>query len=256
LKERLALALGLVLLGVPAFPQALPPSEAYKLRVEFYEWRPNLTGDVQQGSTTFDGSLIDLKSDLAFADPHTFEIQGTLQLSPGQKLRGSYTKINYSGATFAPRTLLFGSSVYPTQTSVNSTMTGGYYSAAYEWDFAKSSQGYFGVLLGGRLMSVTTTLLDPSLVVSSAASMTAPTPIVGLAGRIYAGKLSLSGDASGLTIGSRGSGYELNGAAQFHVSDRLAVEGGYRYYQIQGRQGLSFLDIHQAGWHFGAELSL
>ena len=256
MKARLALALGLVLLGGRAFPQNVNASEAYKLRVEFYEWRPNLTGDVQQGGVGFDGSLVDLKSDLGFPDPHTFELQGTLQLSPGQKIRGSYTKIDYTGATFVPRTLLFGSSVYPTGTGVNSTMSGSYYSAAYEWDFTKSTQGYLGVLIGGRLMSVTTTLVDPGLSVSASSSMTAPVPIVGLAGRIYAGKISIGGDASGLTIGSRGNGYELNGAAQFHISDRLAFEGGYRYYQIQGRQGQGFLDIHQAGWHFGAELSL
>jgi hypothetical protein len=245
----------LPLLGTPLQAQSsLPPAEQYKFRVEFYEWHPNLDSQVQDSDLP--GDLLDLKKDLGVTDQHTFELQATIQFSPGQKIRGSYTKVDYSGNAVASRSFNFNGNNYPVGTQVLSTLKGAYYSAQYEWDFLKSSGGYLGLAIGGELVTATASIQAPQLALSSSADASIPVPVLGLSGRLYAGKISLSGDARGLTIGSRGNLYDLNGAAQFHVSDRIALEAGYRFFHAQGQKNLELLTFQQSGWHFGAELSL
>ena len=256
LRARATWTLLWALLGTPLWAQSLPAPEQYKLRVEFFEWHPTLTSQLQFGTTGLPGDLLDLKNDLGIADSNTFEIVGTVQFSPGQKIRGSYTKLDYSGTTNASRTFNFNGSTYTVGSRVLSSLQGSYFQAHYEWDFIKSQGGYLGLMIGGELVRTTASIQAPDLAISSSSDISVPVPTIGAAGRLYVGRISIGGDASGLTIGKRGNLYDLNGAAQFHVSDRLAVEGGYRLFHGKGTQGLQFLTFQQSGWHFGAELSL
>jgi opacity protein-like surface antigen len=248
-------AVALASLAAPLAAQQLPPAESYHVRVEYYQWHPTLTSQIQEGAAGQPGTLLDLKGDLGIADAHTFEIVATFQFTPGQKLRGSYTRLDYAGDTLASRTFQFNGDTYDVNAHVISSLKGAYYSADYEWDFVKNSGGYLGLMLGGKLISVDTTVSAPDRGVSTATTAKIPVPILGLAGRVYAGRFSLGGDASGLTIGKRGNLYELNGGVQFHISDRLAVEGGYRLLHIKGEKDLEFLSFQQSGWHVGGELS-
>jgi hypothetical protein len=244
------------LLAAPVFAQSLPPSEQYKLRVEFFEWHPTLTSQLQYDTTQLKGDLVDLKTDLGIPDTHTFELRASIQFTPGQKLRGSYTKLDYSGDTLASRTFNFNGNTYTGGTEVVSSLKGTYYQAGYEYDFVKTQGGYLGLMIGGELVRATASIQAPALAQSSAADISVPVPILGASGRLYAGRFSLGGDAAGMTIGKRGTIYDLHGAIQFHVSDRIGLEAGYRLFHVKGQQDQQFLTFQQSGWHFGAELSL
>ena len=246
----------LLLAALPSVAQSGPPAEDYKLRVEVYRWSPTLTSQLQEGASGQPGTLLDPKVDLGINDTKTFEAAGTLRLSPRLKLRASYTRLNYSGDTQASRTFLFDGNSYNINTHVISSLKGAYYTGDVEWDFVKNQSAYLGLLVGGKLISLDANLSAPDQALSSATSTRVPVPVLGLAGRAYAGRFSLSGEASGLTIGKRGNVYELNGALQFHFSDRLAVEGGYRLLHIKRDRDLEFLSVQQSGWHFGGEISL
>jgi hypothetical protein len=257
LRARAFGTLAFALLGTPLLAQStLPPAEQYKFLVAYYYWKPTLTSQVRSSTTAVHGDLLDAKQDLGITDTSTFQIFAVVQLGLGQRLRGSYTKVDYSGNTFAPRPFTFNGVSYGMNNQVLTTIKGAYYQAAYENDFIKRSTGYLGFTIGGELWSGTTSITAPEFGLASAADVSVPVPTVGLTGRVYQGKFSFGGDASGLTIGDRGTAYDLNGAVQFHISDHLALEGGYRYVHINGQDNLNFLYFHQSGWHFGAELSI
>ena len=61
-----------------------------------------------------------------------------------------------------------------------------------------------------------------------------------------------------MTIGSRGSVWELDLSSRFHLSDRLAVMGGYHRLRMRGEptEGRDFVEVKLSGLTFGLELSI
>jgi hypothetical protein len=57
-------------------------------------------------------------------------------------------------------------------------------------------------------------------------------------------------------VGSLGRYYEFETSARFHISDRLAVQGGYRLFSIDTEEEPDVFKLKMSGWQFGLELSL
>jgi hypothetical protein len=250
-----------LLLAVPASGQLFagdyPTAEGYRLRLEYREYRPSLSGEVQKGFGEDEGSLVDVEDDLGFADDRTFEARATIQVARGHKLRASYTPLDYSGdVPQARRTFTFGQTVYERFTRVVSTLKGGYYTAAYEWDFVKGSKGYLGAFAGGAYLDFDATLVAVAPNAREREEIRSPVPLVGAAARVYSGRLSLQGEVSGISAGSRGKIVEIEASARLHLSDRLAAMGGYRSLAIDGRDGRDSADLRLKGWQFGIEIGL
>lgn len=231
----------------------LPKAESYHLRVEYQQWRPDLTAEIRSG--TF-GTEVDFKDDLGMSDENTWEVRGAIQFSPGFKLRGSRTPVEYAADTRIDDAFVFDGQIYPVNARVVSALEGRLYSAALEFDVVKNPGGYFGILLGGLLFQGDTSIAAPELGVDEAEELDTPIPFLGATGRIYAGKLSFEGEISGLTLGSRGHFYEMHLGARFHVTEKIAVGVGYRLFKVQGEEEPDFVEFRQGGVTFGAELSL
>lgn len=250
----------LLLLAVPATAAAqddlLPPAEQYGLRLEYREFRPALTGLIQKGSGGVAGTLIDLNDDLGITDRRTFEARGAIQIRPGHKLRVSYTRLDYDAEVLeARKTFTFDDTRFERFSRVLTTMKGAFYTAEYEWDFLKGPRGYLGVLLGAKAVDLDWVIVSPPAL-RETDTLRSPVPSLGAAARLYAGRLSIEGELSGLTIGERGTVVEAQTSARLHVSDRLAVEGGYRLLKLKAEEGLDLGDVRLGGFLFGVELSL
>lgn len=248
----------LLLLALPAVgaAQELPSQENYHLRAEYWKWWPNLTSQIQKGFGTTPGTLLDLKNDLGVTDKSTWEVRGAIKFSPGFKLRGDYTAFDYLGNTNAATNFSFGQNLYRAGTHVTTTVKGGYYTGALEWDFVKSRQGFLGAFIGAKYLTVDAVIVAPSTGQRDLESASIPAPILGLAGRIYQGHFSLEGEFSGFTIGDRGHLWELEVTARLHLSDHLAVSGGYRRFSVEGRNSRDYVNFEMSGWTIGGELSL
>jgi hypothetical protein len=234
-----------------------PAQEHYGLRLEYRDFRPTLNGEVQKSSADLVGTLIDPKRDLAIQDVDTFEGRGTVQFRRGHKLRLSFTRLNYHGdAEEVRRTFNFRNTRFERFDHVVTSMKGGYYAAAYEWDFIKGSHGYLGALLGAKAVDADWVIVDATQTRREQDTLRAPVPALGAATRFYSGRVSVEGEVSGLSIGSRGSVYEAEGSVRLHLSDRLAVMGGYRRLSIRGEDGRDHGQIILGGWQFGLEMSL
>ena len=237
--------------------EGLPSQERYRLRLEYREWRPDLTGNMLKASRDADGTVVDLNDDLALEKDRTFQARGEIQFKPGQKLRASYTKLNYHGdVASAPHTFNFGDSRFVTGNRVVTTMKGAYYSADLEFDFVKTPGGFLGGIVGARMLDVDRTLVSPTSEKREADTLRQPQPVIGVVGRGYAGKFSVEGEIAGLTFGSRGSVFEFDGSGRFHLSDRIAVQAGYRILSAKPKVDADAVEFLMSGWHFGLELSL
>jgi hypothetical protein len=251
--------LAFALAGLPALASAqeeMPPAEQFGLRVEYREFRPTFTGDVRKSSGTQTGTLVDVVSDLAIEDERTFEVRGTIQIKLGHRLRGSYTPLDYSGDTDSPRDFRYGETEFERGETVRTSIKGGYYSAAYEWDFMKGPHGYLGGLIGAKMFDVDSVLVNVTKNQRESDTIRAPIPVLGVTTRVYYGRLSLEGEFSGLTLGSRGSLWDFDTSLRVHLSDRLAAQGGYRNLSLRAEDGGDEGDLHFKGWTFGLELSL
>jgi hypothetical protein len=235
---------------------ALPPQEKYGLRLQYREFRPSLTGDAAKASGDTEGSTVDVTSDLGLADKRTFDLRATLQFKKGWKLRGSYTPFDYRGDVEIDRAFNYGDTRYGRFDHVVSSMKGAYYSADLEVDVVKGRHGFLGAVLGAKLFDVDAVLVNASANAREVDTITAPIPVIGLATRVYTGRLSVEGEIAGLSVGSRGSMLEAEASVRLHISDRLAAMGGYRHLSLDGKDKLDHVNLKLGGFEFGLEISL
>jgi len=236
--------------------EGLPSQERYGLRLEYSEFMPDLTGTMQKGSRDGAGSIVDLNDDVALAKERTFQVRGAIQFHAGQKVRGSYTRLDYHGDVTARRSFSFGESRFFRDNRVVTTVKGAYYGADLEWDLLKGPGGFLGALVGARMLDVDRVIVSPGDGQREQDTRRQPMPVIGVVGRGYTGRLSLEGEFAGLSFGNRGSVYEFDSGARFHLSDRLAVQGGYRIISAKPKDGGDLMNVRLGGWHFGLELSL
>jgi hypothetical protein len=239
-----------------AAAQEIPPPEEYKLRVEYRQWLPALDTEIQKGSGGEAGTLLDGKNDLGLSDERTFEVTGALQFKSGHKLRGSYTRIDYDGDVSARRTFRFDDTIFNRFTRVVSSVKGSYFTGEYEFDIVRGFRGYLGGIVGAKVFDLDYVIVAPEQGDRETDTQRVPIPILGVVGRVYAGRLSFSGELSGLTLGQRGAVWEADVAARLHISDRLAVQGGYRSLKLRAKDAPDKIEMTLSGWNVGLELSL
>jgi hypothetical protein len=234
-----------------------PEQERYILRGQYREFHPGLSGKVQKSSGSNEGTLIDLDDDLAIQDKRRMDVRGAIQFKSGVKLRGSWTPIDYDGDTDASRTFTYGATRYDRFARVVTSIKGNYFSGDLEWDILQRPQGYIGVLLGAKVFDVDTVVVQPSVAGSREVdTLRAPIPVIGLTGRYYVSRFSIEAEAAGLSLGDRGKLYEIESSVRFHISDRLALQGGFRLLKMDGKDDLDRVKLDLGGVTFGLELSL
>ena len=261
---RFPLVPALVLPLVAGFPAGVaaqddtPPQEHYGLRVEYREYRPTATGDLQMGPTVGgeEGTLLDIVEDLGIQDDRTFDARAIFKIKTKHKLKGGYMPIDYAGDQDAPRNFTFKDTTYFRDDRVATTIKGVIWSGDYGYEFYQGPHGFVGALLGARIMDVDIVVVDVDSAERETDSGVSPLPVIGIEGRAYAGKLSLEAEFAGLSVGSIGRYYEFEGSARFHLSDRLAVQGGYRLLSSEVKEEPDLFKLRMSGWQFGLELSL
>ena len=248
-----------LLAGLPAAAVAqddTPPQEHYGMRLEYREYRPTATGDLMKGSNTQEGTLLDIVEDLGIQDERTFDARAIFKVKTKHKLKGGYMPIDYAGRQDAPRNFTFKDTTYFRDDQVATTIKGSLWSGDYGYEFYQGPHGFVGALLGARIMDVDIVMVDVDSAERETDSGVSPLPVIGIEGRGYAGKLSLEAEVAGLSVGSLGRYYEFEVAARFHISDRLAVQGGYRLLSAEVKEDPDLFKLRMSGWQFGLELSL
>jgi len=247
----------LVLLPCVAAAQTGPPQENFIVRGEYRWWWPGLEEQIQKGPNDVPaGTLLDGTEDLGITDQRRWEVRGTIRFGQSFKLRGSYTDVEYDGSATPATPFTYGGSRFSVGQTVETSQKGAVYTADLEFDFVRRPQGYAGVTLGAKLLDVDTLILSPNSGVRETDTNRVPSPSIGLTSRMYSKHFSFEAEISGLTMGDRGKAYEVQTTLRLHISDHLAVSGGYRRISFEGTDGATFTDFKLRKFFAGVELSL
>lgn len=252
-----ALALGSLVFCAPglARSQDLAPPEHYRLRLEYVRWRASIEGELQKGADEASGR-VGVKDVLGLVDKDINEFRAVLRLGGRHKLRGSYTSLDYDGDVILARAFVFDGTFFRRDERTVTSLKGALWSAEYELDVLQNSSGHLGLLLGAKYLDVDSVIVQPEVGRRETGTQRAPVPVLGATGRLYTGRISLSAEITGLTIGKRGTLYDFEGQARFHISDRLAIGGGYRLLSVRGENANDFIRLKDKGLRFGVELGL
>jgi hypothetical protein len=235
----------------------LPPPERYTLRVEYLWWSPTPSGEIQKGLGQNEGTLLDVQQDLAVESGRANVLSGNVRLGRTWKLDLAWTPLDFRGDTPAPRPFSYGTLVARYGDQIITSFKGNLYSSDLEWDFAANDGGYLGLLFGVRYFDVDAIVLDVDTSGRVAETQKLPVPVVGFSGRVYFEEwVSLEGEIAGITLGSRGHLWDWLAALRVHLTDRLAVTGGYHGLSLEGQDERDFLHLKLSTWTFGLEISL
>ena len=250
---------GIVLMvPLPALAQGAKqnPNEIYRVRVQYGWFSSHLEGTAAQGSNGVPGTVFDVKQDLAMEGNRAWYGNGTIRLAAKWKLRGGYTSFEYNGTTTLAKRIRFSDTTFGAGENVSSSINGGLVSADLEWDFLSTGSAYLGVTAGARAPYVDTVLVSPDLGKRVQGSYKPVSPVLGLGGRAYAGRMSLEGFATSFVRISGNRITDLEITTRLHFSSHLNISGGYRYISYSAQNDPDFGDFKVTGWTYGLEFGL
>jgi hypothetical protein len=234
-------------------------AEAYKIRLEYRFFEAAFEGTTAKGFEDLPGTLVDVQSDLGFEDDRRWEFRGAIRLGGKMKLRGGYTAIEYGGQKILDRRIRFDDTVFQSGEDVASSLKGGFYGGDLEYDLLARAQGFLGVTAGARAPDVDYAISSPNTGKRELGTYRPVVPMLGLIGRYYAGKVSFEGSAATFAEISGRKAVEAEASVRIHLSDRLALSGGYRYLSFKAQEGGErgdLADFTMSGWTYGIELGL
>jgi hypothetical protein len=251
----LAWLLPIAVLAQGAKPQQ-HPNEAYRIRVQYGWFSSQLEGTASKSFLGVAGSEFDVTQDLGVEDDRTWFAYGTIRLGAKWKLRGGYIALNYGGTKELTQRIIFGETIFQTGETVSSSIKGGYISGDLEWDFVRTGVAYLGLTGGARAPDVDTVLVSPDTGKREQGTYRPVSPELGVAGRVYIGRMSLEGFASTFFRVSGRKITDLEITARLHFSPRFCISGGYKYISFNTEKDFDTVDLKVKGWTYGLELGL
>ena len=235
----------------------LAPEEQYIVRLEYLRWSPSPQGEIQKGLGDFEGTLLDVESDLGMESRSGNTFRGDIRLGRSWKLRGGWAPLDYQGDVSATEPFTYGTLVARPGDRMLTSFKGNLISTSLQWDFVANPGGYLGALFGVRYFDVDTVMVNANTSSRVAEEERLPIPVIGLSGRAYFQDwFSFEGELAGMTAGSRGHLWEWLFALRIHFTDRLAATGGYHKLSFEGTTDRDLFNLSLGAWTFGIEISL
>jgi hypothetical protein len=245
--SRLAAAL---LLALPATSFAQQAKwEAWEFRLGAF-W-PSIDTTVQANAANGAlGTTINLESDLGLADSKTLPIfDASWRFADRHRLVFDYVKLDRSATATASGEIRFGDTVFPVNTSVNSTFNSKVYALTYLYSFYQDPQNEVAIGLGIDYTDLSVGLSSTLGSISASKGASAPLPVIALQGTSrwsdeWSAKLGLQW--FGIKYGDYGGSLDVfNAAIQYYPVKNWGAEVGYSYYKYR-------LDVTKSDWNGNA----
>ena len=188
---------------VVLFTAVLRAQDAEHFRVELTlsGWATSVEGDVQAG-----GLPVDLESDLALEDRWTFF--GRLVLKPARRHRVIIEGAPYrfEGRNTLQRTIVYAGRTYTISEDVASSAELTYVFGGYQYDFLSRPTGHLGIQGGVAYVDAVGEISSITRAITGRHQERFPIPLAGIEGRgfIVPGRVSISGEIRGMTLGPFG----------------------------------------------------
>jgi hypothetical protein len=109
-------------------------------------------------------------------------------------------------------------------------------SIQYQYDLVSRSQGHFGLQIGAAYVKATGAIRSLRSAQFATEEVTIPLPTVGAEFRVFpipgSRRLSISGEARGLSVGRYGSFLQYHAEAGLYLIGGLSIRGGYRVLDV------------------------
>jgi hypothetical protein len=175
--------------------------EDFRVEVTASGWSATLTGHVQTA-----GIPVDLERDLALDDRWTFF--GKLVLKPARKHRILIEGAPYrfEGRNILERTVTFAGQTYTIREDIASTAELTYVFGGYQYDFLSRAAGHLGIQVGVAYVDAAGEIRSIARGITGRHQEQFPIPLVGVEGRgfVVPGRVSISGELKGMTLGPYG----------------------------------------------------
>jgi hypothetical protein len=258
--QKLGIVLGLAAALAVAAPEPVAAFHDATLHVEGRAWFPSLSAEVRASKGAIPGTNV-TDSDIGLADPDWVPgLAATLRFGP-HTLRVEGFGLEATGDAPLARSVIFDGVVYPAGVRAVSDFDVTVFSADYGFDLVHTPPFALALTVGVRFVSADARLKAPSLGLDQKASFDGAVPALGLLITAHPfpvppfSSLSLYGRASGMTIGDRGSYFDVEAGVEWLPIPVLAVRGGYRYVHGEGEDGGDRAEFTLSGPFVGLTLS-
>lgn len=218
-------------------------------------WFPALSAEVRSSRGGLTGDVL-TDSDLAIDDPVVPGAAVTFRLGP-HSLRLEGLSASADGDTRVDRTFNFAGRTYTVNTRVTSEFDALIVALDYGYDLFRTEPLAVTATLGARIVDAEARLTAPELGFAGEASFQGVVPAVGILLVAHPvpvpplSSLALTLRVSGLTIGDRGSYFDVDGAVEWLPVPTLALRAGYRFVHGRGEEGGDRAEFDLSGPYVG-----
>jgi hypothetical protein len=221
-----------------------PIGEKYHFEFAAAMWNPAPSGLISSSQFGIAGSNIDFNTDLNFVATRFKDMRIVLRPSKKQKFHIQYTPVDYFSSTTLNRGVVFNGINFNVALPIQATFDWNVWRFGYEYDFVYQPRFYVGMLLEGRLTTMTAKLASP--VDTEFTTVRAPLPSVGVVGRAYVmPEVSIDFAVSGLCGLQNAMGQV---SLSCHQATGAKYQAAYFDWDIYGTVNLTNYVGAQIGW--------
>lgn len=249
------LAVSFWLLALLVVPRPAAAYHEATIHLEPRLWFPALSAEVRSSRGGLSGDVL-TDSDLAIDDPVVPGAAVTVRLGP-HSLRLEGLSVSADGDTQVDRTFNFAGRTYTVNTRVTSEFDALIVALDYGYDLFRTEPLAVTATLGARLVDAEARLTAPELGFAGEASFQGVVPAVGVLLVAHPvqipplSSLAVTLRVSGLTIGERGSYFDVDGAVEWLPLPTLALRAGYRFIHGRGEEGGDRAEFDLSGPYVG-----
>ncbi|MFQ5441506.1 MAG: hypothetical protein ACE5EB_02145 [Thermodesulfobacteriota bacterium] len=216
--------------------------------VEARYWFTNIDGEATATSGAVIGTNVNFVDDLGMEENKGF-VEGriTFELG-GHKVRYGYMPMTWDGTRTITQSISFAGQTFSASTSVDTEVEINLHRLGYEYDFIDFANNKIGAIIEMKYIDAQINLKDSALGLDETESLDIPIPTIGVAASVGLPFLvEVSGEVTGLTLGSQA--YLIDGevAVNFKPAPFVVLAAGYRYMDFHVEKNDNQVDIRLQG---------
>ncbi len=212
-------------------------------------WFSDFASEVQVTEDNILGTDIDLTDDIDVDQSKNF-LEGRVSLHLGShEIRYGFISMSWDGADSITKTINFAGRTFNIGSSLDATLDVDYHRLGYRYDFVDTLDNRAGVIVELKYLDVDASLEEPLTATDESEAIEVALPTIGVAGQaaLPLTGLSVNGEITGITIGSRGHIYDVEGALNFQPAPFVVLSGGYRILVVHADVDDNEVDIAVSG---------
>jgi hypothetical protein len=223
-----------------------------KIEIEGRFWFPELSGNIKATDDSIEGTNIDLKDDLGIEDENFSDIRLTCNLGSADKIRLSYSQVEFSGEKDIVQTVIFEGQSYTSSTHVITNVDLDYLRLGWIHHFIRNNALKLGSTIEAKMFFIDASLAAPAIAISESEKFIGGLPTLGIVFEVEPHRIiKVFAEISGLPAGSYG--YLLDGELGIRLNpiENFSITGGYRIFSMKVEDDSNHAELEIGGPFLG-----